>query len=382
MVIKMMLAMNSAFKRVSHLTLLLFLVLLADSCTTGKAAFQQGNYVGAVMDAVERLRSSPDNKKARQILTLSYPEAIRVLEDEVRHASESASPDRWQIAVRNYTAINRLYETIQRSPAAKSVVPLPQERFNKLAEARGHAAEELYQVGLQSMLKGTREDSKQAYRSFNQALELVPEYKDAIEYATQAKADATLHVVVQPITRNLAGWNLESAVFGYRGNDFVRFLVPDQVQRENIQRIDQYIDLAVHGFSQSTPVFSRRTQELVDSVKTGEKKVNGKVVPVRSAVRAKATTIEKSITASGSATLRVTDATTGKVIGNWDISSSQRWSDQWAVFTGDARALPSTLRQLTERKESWPQESQLRNMVRQDLERKVKGQVSDFYRSY
>ena len=367
----------------------LFLVLslalssvLLDACTTGRAAFQQGNYVEAVMESVDRLRSSPENKKAREVLSMSYPEAVRLLEEEIQNAATSARPDRWQLAVRNYSTINRMYETIRRSPAAQKVIASPVERFNKLAEARGQAAEELYQSGLQDMLKGNRSDSKQAYRKFGEALQLVPEYKDAIEFANQAKADATLHVVVQPVMRNLTGWNMESAVFGYRGNEFVRLFSLEQIRRDSIRRVDHYLELAIHGFSQRAPEFSRRTQDLTDSVKTGEKKVNGKVVAVKSAVSAKATTIEKSITANGSATLRITDAASGRVIGNFDLSSVQRWSDQWVVFTGDARALTSNLRQLSERKESWPQEQQLRNMVRQDLERKIGGQIAEFYRSY
>lgn len=338
--------------------------------------------MAAVDLAVDRLRAAPDNKKAKEILAMSYPEAVRILDTEVRNAAAANSPDRWQVAVRNYSLINRLYETIQRSPAAMKVIPQPQERFNLLSEARGKAAEELYQAGLQLMLKATREDSKRAYLQFNRALELVPEYKDALEYATQAKEDATLNVLVMPVVVNHPGWNLESAIFGYRGNQFVRFLVPDQVRRDSIKRIDQYLELSINGYAQALPIFNRRVQEHVDSVKTGEKKVNGKVVAVMSVVNARTTTIEKVITATGSARLRLVDARTETQMALWEIPSTQRWSDQWVIYTGDIRAMPNSMRQLTERRETWPQENQLKNMVRQDLERKIAGQVAEFYRSY
>lgn len=362
--------------------LLFAVALFAGSCISGKAAFEQGNYMEAVFESVERLRSSPDNKKAREVLSLSYPEAIKLLDAQVDNAAASASPDRWRVAVENYTAINRLYETIRRSPAALKIIPQPQERFSKLAEARQKAAEEYYQDGLAAMLKGTRDDSKRAYRQFSEALKLVPEYKDAMEYANQAKADATLHVVVEPVRMNRAGWDMEQTIFGYRGNEFVRFFTPAQIIADSIKRIDQYVELAVGGYSQALPVYSRKTEDVTDSVKTGEKKVNQKVIPVMSVVKAKVTTVEKSITASSSALLRVKDAASGRVLGSWEIPATQRWSEQWAFYTGDIRALPRNLRMLSERKESFPQENQLRTMVRQELERRLAGQVAEFYRSF
>ena len=370
------------FRRSGVYFALLALMLLLNRCISGKAAYEQGNYVAAVLESVERLRSNPDNKKAREVLTLSYPEAVKFLDAQVENAAASASPDRWRIAVENYTTVNSLYETIRRSPAALRIIPQPQERFSKLAEARQHAAEEHYQDGLAAMLKGTRNDSKTAYRHFSQALSLVPEYKDALEYANQAKEDATLHVVVEPVRINRAGWEMEQAIFGYRGNEFVRFLTPAQVRSDSIKRIDQYLELAINGYSQSMPSYNRKTSEMIDSVKTGEKKVNQKVIPVMTAVKAKVTTVEKSITASASAFLRVADAANGQVIGSWEIPAAQRWTDQWAIYTGDIRALPKNLKLLTERKETVPAENQLRNMVRQELERKLAGQVAEFYRSF
>jgi hypothetical protein len=356
--------------------------VLLSGCVSGKKAFEQGNYVQAVLSAVERLRESPGNKKAVQVLAMSYPEAVKVLDAEVQEKKISASPDVWSTAVRNYDVINRLYDEIRRSPAAMKVISAPEQRFKELAEARQLAAEEFYQAGIASMMKGTREESKQAYFNFTKAIKLVPEYKQAIEFSNQAKQDATLHVVVEPVMVNRTGWDFEAAIFGSRRNEFVKLMTPDQVRTDSVKRIDHYLALAVNGFAQSNPVVTRKSQDVVDSVKTGEKKVGEKVIPVMTAVNARVTTFEKSIQGRGSVVLRVFDARSRAEIANFDIESVQQWSDQWAVYTGDARALSGIFRRLVEKRESMPPDHILRNMVRQDLERKIAARVTDYYRTY
>jgi len=371
-------------KQFSFSVLLPFVLMAGflNGCVSGQKAFEQGNYVQAVMDAVERLRKSPGNKKAVQVLTISYPEAVKILDAEIQEKKLSASPDTWSTAVRNFDLINRLYDEIRRSPAALKVIPAPQQRFKELAEARQFAAEELYQAGITDMMKGTREDSKSAYFNFNKALKLVPEYKQALEFSNQARLDATLHVVVEPVMVNRTGWDFEAAIFGSRRNEFVKFLTPQQVQRDSISRVDHYLALAVNGFAQGSPVITRKSQDVVDSVKTGEKKIGQKVIPVMTAVKARVTTFEKSIQARGSVALKVFDARSKAEIANFDIESAQQWSDQWAVYTGDARALTGNFRNLVEKRESMPADQVLRNMVRQDLERKITMRVTEYYRGF
>ena len=371
-----------SFLRSFGLVLVLLGGLIIQACVSGQRAFEHGNYVQAVLDAVERLRESPGNRKAIQVLQLSYPEAIKFLDAEVEERKISASPEAWTVAVRNYQQINRLYDEIRRSPSALKIIPEPQQRFKELAEARQFAAEELYQKGIAAMMKGTRDDSKQAYFNFNQTLNLVPAYKEALEFANQAKLDATLHVVVEPMMVNRLGWDFEAAVFGARRNEFVRFLTPQQVMRDTIKRIDQVVAMMVNGFSQANPVITRSSEDVADSVKTGEKKIGQKVVPVMTAVKARVTVFEKTIQARGSVMLKIFDGRSRAEVASYDIESVQQWSDNWAIYTGDVRALSRNLKTLAEKRESAPAEMVLRNLVRQDLERKISNRVAEYYRNF
>ena len=49
--------------------------LLLISCSTGKKAYERGDYYAATIQAVNRLRSNPDSRKALEAVKNSYPMA-------------------------------------------------------------------------------------------------------------------------------------------------------------------------------------------------------------------------------------------------------------------------------------------------------------------
>jgi hypothetical protein len=349
---------------------------------SGKGAYKHGDYYQAVLEAVQRLRSNPDHKKSKEILSLSYSAAVSFLETETQNRITSNDNAKWRVAVQNYTRINNLYEEIRRSPGAMKVISNPISKYQELKDAKQKAAEESYEMGLQAMLKNTREDAKKAYFLFQDANNLSPEYRESIEMGNQAKFNATLKVVVEPFTVNATSWNFEPTVFGYRANEFVRFYTPLEARDENLQRIDQYLTVVVNNYTESLPSITKKTQDVRDSVKTGEKKVNNVMIPVYTKVTAKVTTFEKTVRARGSLNLIITDGSSKADIKNAPIMSEQTWSSEWAIYTGDLRALAQNLRGLTERKEPFMSNNQLREMVRHDLEQKLANSVASFYRNY
>jgi hypothetical protein len=352
------------------------------ACTSGKKSYERGDYYNAVLEAIQRLRSKPDHKKSIEVLRMSYPTAVNFLENDVQNRITSNDNNKWRIAVENYSRINYLYDEIMRSPGAMKIIPRPISKFEELKEVKQKAAEETYEMGLQAMLKNTREDSKQAYFLFREANNLSPEYRESIEMGNQAKFDATLKVIVQPVSINQTNWNFEPVLFGYRRNEFVRFYTPEEAQREELKRIDQYLDLIFNGYSESLPSISKRVHEEKDSVKTGEKKVNNVTVPIYTQVTAKVTTFTKTVRGVATMTLSVTDGSSKAVIRSIPIRSEQAWTAEWAVYTGDLRALSKNLKQLAERKEPFMSNNYLREQVRQDLSQKLSNALEGFYRNY
>ena len=369
-------------KRVLLYTSLTLLTACILSCSSGKNSYERGDYYTAVLEAVQRLRAKPDHKKSKEVLSLSYMSAVNFLETETQNRIAANDNNKWRIAVQNYTRINNLYEEILRSPGAMKVVPNPVSKYDQLNEVKQKAAAESYELGLQAMLKNTREDSKQAYFYFRDANSLAPEYRESIELSNQAKFDATLKVIVSPVTINQTNWNFEPVLFGYRRNEFVRFYTPEEAQREDLKRIDQYMDLVVNGYSESLPSISKRTQESKDSVKTGEKKVNNVTVPIYKQVTAKVTIFTKTVRGVGTMTLSIADGSSKAVIQSLPIRSEQTWTSEWAIYTGDARALSKNLKEIAERREPFLSNNYLRDQVRQDLSNRLANTIADFYQNY
>lgn len=368
--------------KISLFLLFPILLILLDSCSSGKAAYKQGDYYEAVLTAVQRLRQKPDHKKSKEVLRLSYQLAVDYLESDVQNQIAANANFKWRTATQNYEKINTLYNEIRTSPGALKVIPNPVNKFNELTEVKDKAAEETYEAGIQALLKNTREDAKQAYFLFNEANTYSPGYREAIEMIEQAKFNATLKVVVQPSILNYSDWNFEPIVFGYTDNQFVKFYTPRQAEEENLEKIDQFIKVIVNGYQEARASVSQRVDTYSDSVKTGEKTVNGKKVPVLTKVTAKMTTYTKKITGRGSISLVITDAVSRADIRNTDVVSDVSWSDSWASYTGDVRALSSTNRKLCEKREPYMERNYLENQAKRDLDNRLRNELRSFYSKY
>lgn len=363
----------------------LFLIvvwMLAGGCSSGKKAFERGDYYDAVLQAVNRLRQKPDHKKSIEVLKLSYMAAVEYLENDAQNQITSNANFKWRNAVSNYEKINNLYEQIRTSPGAQKVIPNPVNRYKELTELKQKAAEETYEAGIQYMMKNTRQDAKQAYFLFTEANGYSPGYREAIEMRDQAKFNATLRVVVEPMLDNSYGWDFESAVFGARLNEFVKFYTPDQAQRDSLKRIDQFLRVSFNGYQESRPNVTKRSESYADSVKTGEKTVGGQKVPVYQKVSGQATIYEKTITSRGSVRLEVVDAQSRAKISSDEVVTNEAWRDSWAQCGGDARAIPQGIKRLCEKREPYMERNFLLNQVKRELDNKLANTLSNFYAQY
>src|SRR5688572_9622174 len=101
----------------NKLWLPLFIIGLLTACSSGKKAYEQGNYYDAVMLSVKRLRQKPDHQKSIEALKNAYPLAIEDLEGRARNEVASNAQNKWKNAIRYYSQINQMYEEIRQCPA-------------------------------------------------------------------------------------------------------------------------------------------------------------------------------------------------------------------------------------------------------------------------
>jgi hypothetical protein len=364
---------------------LLFVLIAAaalTSCSSGKSAYKHGDYYQAVLTAVQRLRQNPDHKKSREVLSLSYQAAVDYLDSDAQNQINSNANFKYKSAVVNYERINKLYDEIRTSPGALKVIPSPVNRYKELTEFKQKAAEESYEAGIQSLMLNTRQDSKNAYFLFADANTFAPGYRECIEMMEQAKANATVNVIVEPSLGNRYDWNFEPVLFGYQNNMFVKFYTPRQAEETGVKRIDQFLKVSVNSYNEGLPQISRRTETRSDSVKTGEKTVNGQKVPIFQKVTATVTIFEKKATSHASINLWITDASSKADIRNQEITSTMEWSDSWAIYTGDLRAVTSGNKKLIEKREPNMGRGYLQGITKKDLDSRLADVIANYYSQF
>ena len=207
-------------KNLALLGLSVVILLSLDSCSSGKKSYERGNYYQSVLESTNRLRRSPNNKKARETLRYAYPLAVETKEQDIRNAMSSNANFKYRTVLSYYIELNNMHDQIRRSPGALSVIREPKNYYNKLEEARQLAAQESYDKGLEALSRNDREEAKLAYGLFGYSLQTVPNFKDAYDLQQKAREMATLHVLVAQ-TPLPASFSLSGDYFQNKIEEFV-----------------------------------------------------------------------------------------------------------------------------------------------------------------
>jgi hypothetical protein len=340
------------------------IALIAVGCSSGKKAYERGDYYGAVMKSVNRLRQNPGHTKSSEALQAAYPLAVEYFENEANNEIASNSPYKWKNAIQAYTNINSLYEEIRQCPGCKKAVPNPKNYYAEIGPLKEKAAEESYNAGINALMKGNRNDAKQAYYNFADVQRFVPGYKDVVEYIDKAKDEATLKVILEqipvPARYNLSGGFFQDKVEeflhkNYTDETFIKFYTPEEARLVNLDEADQIMRIQFDDFSVGNSILREKEETLTkDSVKVGEAKIEGKTVPVYNTVKAKLTTYRKEVISNGLLSMIVVDAKTNGVLTTRKFNGEFVWVNQWAKFNGDERALTDQQLKICQSREQQP----------------------------
>ena len=369
------------------------IALFLIACSSGKQAYERGNYYEAVMKSVNRLRQNPDHSKSIEALQNAYPLAIEYYENEAKNEIASNSPYKWKNAIQSYNNINALYEAIRQCPGCKQAVPNPKNYYAEIGPLKEKAAEESYNAGIGALMKGNRNDAKQAYFNFADAQHFVPGYKDVVEYLDKAKFEATLKVIIEqipvPTRYNLSGGFFQDKVEEFLHNNytdqtFIKFYTPEEAKLVNLAYADQIMRIQFDDFSVGNSVLKEKEETLTkDSVKVGEAKLDGKTVPVYNTVKAKLTTYRKELISNGLLSMVVVDAKTNGILTTQKFNGEFIWVSQWARFNGDERALTDQQLKICQLREQQPPHAQdLFLEFTKPIYNKLVPAVRGFYQNY
>ncbi len=359
----------------------IILLFILEACSSGKSALTHGNYYEAVLESVNRLRGSPDNKKAKAVLEQGYPLAVEYIEAGIQNGLKADDPRKWRNAVKGYEQINFLNDQIKTSLGAMRVVAQPVTRYNELKDAKVKAAEESYTDGITALMKNSRDDSKRAYFNFQEANNYEPGYRESIEMMNQAEFNATLRVAYEEINASTINYGSLQPVINSLKRQFLSFR---PLTQQDTVRPHQLLRIVFNGYSADGSARTTTSAEnLSREVKTGENKgPDGKVKDVMTAVTAKITYFKKTKNASSSAMLTITDASNQAILESQQIEGRSAWQGSWATYTGDFRALNSTQQGLCKQKEAYPNDRDLLSQSLRNLESNLGQDLKAFYSRY
>ena len=209
-------------------------------------------YYDAIMKAVSRLSSDPDNRKASQVIREGYPLSVTYYQEEIDKILTSNDPFKWKRTLEIMQTVNQMSDEIRRVPAARKLVPSPKTYTSEMTDVQNRAAQEFYDAGMDALSRKTREAAKQAYFHFLNADALVRGFKDTRQKMLLAKDIATLNVVVEQIPVN--GKFEYSAQFFYdnvfqmlnerfQEKDFVHFFSPEQAEQAKLKFPDMVLQM-------------------------------------------------------------------------------------------------------------------------------------------
>ena len=333
--------------RVFYTTFIISLLLMA--CSTGKKAYERGDYYNATLQAVNRLRSNPDSKKALNAVKDSYPMALNYFQGKVDYAINTNSPFKYTEIVDYYEKMNRMSDEISRCPAAMNFFPNINYYTTELFDARQQAAEEQYTAGLANEKLNTRLSWKDAYFNFLNADNFVPGYRDVSDRMPNAKFNATLKVIVEQIPVPLK-YQLTSDFFlnqiienllSNRPNEFVDYYSPESARKAGITYPDQVLRMNFDEFTIGQVYDKETVQEFSrDSVEVGSVDMpNGTKKKVYNTVKAKLTTYHRELISNGVLDVTIIDLPNNNVVSQRKFPGQFIWFTEWGSFNGDERAL-------------------------------------------
>ena len=327
---------------------ILSVIILLSGCSASKKAFQRGDYFLAIMEAVNQLRSSPNNKNAQEALVQAYPLAKENSLRKIKNAMAANLPDKYSITADEYLALNEIADAIYTCPKALQLIPYPEQFSRELGEIRPLAAEEAYNLGVKALRVNTILSAREAFHHFTKADLYVNGYRDVKNKIEEALFLALFKVVVKKpvtpqnyqLTADFFYNNLMAQMAQVTRAGFIRFYTEEEARKERLTKPDQFLALDFTDFTVGAMRESKNTTEVKrDSVLVGTTTVNGAKQNVYGTVKANLTTNRREVISQGILSARIINADNNRVEEHRNFPGKYVWFNEWASYNGDERAL-------------------------------------------
>lgn len=341
------------------------------SCKTASKLYEKGNYDQAVELAVKKLQKDPNDSKLLDIIQSSYRYAVNDHESRIRNNSESSNELKWEWMYNEYASLQRMYDVIYKVPSVLNIVK-PLDYSSYLTTYSEKASDVRYNRGLAYMQHYDKQSYRNAYREFQSASHFKPGNRDVVQKMNEAYDYAVTNVVILPM-QQYGGYSYGSYSGGANnfddqlirslqynsGNEFVKFYSSWDARSQNI-RADQVVDMRLatinigryHDYNTSR----RASKEIV--VREIVYRPDS-IVKEYGWVYADITSTRRTMNSNAVLQVNVKD-NDGRWLWSDNFNGNHNWTNEFATYTGDARALSESDKQLMNRRQEYgPSENEI-----------------------
>jgi tetratricopeptide (TPR) repeat protein len=370
--------------------LIVILSIMAASCKTASKLYEKGNYDEAVSLAAKKLQKDPHDPKLLDIIRNSYRYAVEDHESSIRNYSESSNELKWEWMYNDYVALQHMYDAIHKVAEVFEIVH-PTDYSSYLITYAEKAGDIRYDRGLALMDRGDKQNYRSAYREFQAALNFKPGNTAIQQDLNDAWDYAVTNVVVLPMEQTgyrfssfpgYETWNFDAQLIRNlqysTGNEFVRYYSSGEARSKNI-RADQVIDIQFSRMDIGRYNDNRDTRKVSKDVVIKETVYRpDSIVKEYGKVYAQITTTHRSMRSEGSLLVNVRDAD-GRWLWSDRFSGYHNWTTDFASYTGDARALDETDKQLVNRiQQQPPREEEIVRCIMDELDNNILYRIREY----
>jgi len=376
----------------SLLILLIASATLLVSCKSASKLYKQGNYDEAVEVAVKKLQKKPNDVEMKTLIQSAYQYAVNDHEGRIRNYSESTSDMKYEWMYNEYADLQNLYNAIYNAPQVYELVH-PVNYSSYVTTYREKAGDAHTNRGLNWMNQKDRESYKNAYREFQSAIAFKPGDMKIQQLLNESYDGAVTRVVItqndnaiqfssyNPAQQTAADEMIRNLSYN-SGNEFVKFYSAFEARSKAIEP-DQVIELRLDNIFISPVQENRATKEVTKDVVIKETVYKpDSVVKQYAKVKARITTISRTVRAEGSLSITMRDSN-GGWLWNDNAAGQNSWCSEFTTYTGDNRALSEEDKHLINRRpDNIPTGLSIINSVRQDIFNNALYRIKDYYSRY
>jgi tetratricopeptide (TPR) repeat protein len=375
---------------------LLFIIIssLAISCKTATKLYEKGRYDEAVELAAKKLQKDPNDPKLLDVLQNAYRFAVDDHEARIRNYASSNNELKWEWTYNEYADLQRLYESIRRSPDVFNRVR-PTDYSSYMVTYSEKAGQVRYDRGVTLMSNNDKLSYRKAYREFQSALGFVPGDIDIRQKMEESYRLAVVNIVVLGVEER-SSYQYSSYNSRYRsfddnilrylqsnnGNEFVKYHSEFEARNRNI-RPDQFVDVRFSSINVGRTFDERNTRTVSKDVVVKETVYKpDSVIKEYAKVTAQITSTKRSLRSEGLMQITVRDENNMRLWSD-TYSGQHYWTTEFASYTGDSRALTDADKQLVNRQQQYPpREEEIIRCIMDEIQSKVECGIKDYFNRY